>query len=165
MKVIELKSKKKSGKVKVSVVLDFTKEVKRGARWLDKHIGPDWDDKIDIESLDLESTKSCILGQVFMDQVREAGGASWHNNGYSIGRDRLPKYNSEAQSTDGSAEVRHGFDIAYDGKDERLRDEYSISTARAYEFLAVDWVWEIQQRRKAREAAGAFIDWHTGGAQ
>jgi hypothetical protein len=38
--------------------------VKRGIAFCEKHYGPDWMDRIDIEELDLRSGASCILGQL-----------------------------------------------------------------------------------------------------
>ncbi len=35
-----------------------------GAAWLDSKFGPDWDRRIDLETLDIGSLDNCILGQL-----------------------------------------------------------------------------------------------------
>ena len=42
------------------------KTVERGAELLDK-VQPGWEDKIDLDELDLSSCSACILGQLYMD--------------------------------------------------------------------------------------------------
>jgi hypothetical protein len=39
--------------------------VQRGLAWLEKKHGPGWEDKIDLETLDLEDVHSCVIGQVY----------------------------------------------------------------------------------------------------
>lgn len=39
--------------------------VASGAYMLDVHYGPDWRNKIDLDTLDLKHCETCILGQVF----------------------------------------------------------------------------------------------------
>jgi hypothetical protein len=42
-----------------------SERVARGARWLDEFIGEEWVNRIDPDTLNLESDVSCICGQVF----------------------------------------------------------------------------------------------------
>lgn len=46
----------------------IAQRVAAGARWLDELFGPQWVDRIDLNTLDLASTYRCICGQVFNQQ-------------------------------------------------------------------------------------------------
>lgn len=45
------------------------KRVQRGLKWLEKTHGPGWEDKIDLETLNLASADRCVLGQVYADKA------------------------------------------------------------------------------------------------
>lgn len=44
--------------------------VKAGLAWLEKTHGPGWEDKIDLETLDLHSGSHCVLGQVYREEQK-----------------------------------------------------------------------------------------------
>jgi len=50
---------------------DFTEEVFRGADFLDRHLGADWHQDLELEGLDLSSGTSCVLGQLAMTRFRD----------------------------------------------------------------------------------------------
>lgn len=50
---------------------ELRKNVRRGARWLDEHV-PTWADEVDAEILDLNSTCSCVIGQLADRKVMPA---------------------------------------------------------------------------------------------
>lgn len=49
---------------------DILERVKRGLALLEETHGPGWEDKIDMELLDLNSPMFCVLGQVFAEEAR-----------------------------------------------------------------------------------------------
>lgn len=59
--------------------MSMTKSVTRGANLLDRRFGRKWAQKISVPKLDLQSSTSCILGQLYGDE------ASWDEDGYMIG--------------------------------------------------------------------------------
>lgn len=51
--------------------LTITERVARGASHLDS-LMPGWRDKIDVLELNIESTRRCVLGQLYLDEHPEA---------------------------------------------------------------------------------------------
>jgi hypothetical protein len=51
--------------------MPIAERVSNGARWLDENF-PGWMDRIDLDTLDLSSSESCICGQVFEKQAVQA---------------------------------------------------------------------------------------------
>lgn len=49
---------------------DFSTEVAKGKAALDEHFGPEWVERVDWDKLRMSSTSSCILGQLFGDDLR-----------------------------------------------------------------------------------------------
>lgn len=39
--------------------------VNRGIEWMNKNASPDWKEKIDLDSLDINNAKKCVLGQAY----------------------------------------------------------------------------------------------------
>lgn len=63
---------------------DTEERVERGARLLDE-IAPGWETRINLETLDLESTYSCICGQLFAENGRTSElsqGPSFYQSGF-----------------------------------------------------------------------------------
>ena len=58
--------------------------VRNGARWLDENF-PGWVDRIDLETLNLANSESCICGQVFEQKSNNSitsVGLYWSSDGY-----------------------------------------------------------------------------------
>lgn len=67
-----------------AVVLE---RVKRGMEFLEREHGPDWVDKIDLMALDLKDAATCVLGQVYDDEVSLA--ADDRRTGYEYACDEV----------------------------------------------------------------------------
>lgn len=102
--------------------------VARGAALLDKTLA-DWDERIDLDRLDLESPCNCILGQEFTGHP-EANGREW--TAYEVGRDELFVNHDNPHR----AAVEHGFD----------RDVWD-----SYGSLTAEWERVILARREGVE--------------
>lgn len=106
--------------------MNARKNVEAGARLLDEELGTDWVHEVDLETLDLNSVRYCVLGQLYehyIDGVREL-----------------------ADSPSGNLELdgpSYGFDYGYSVLDG------SGVTGRELTRLWVDLIWE----RLARDAA------------
>lgn len=50
--------------------------VKAGARWLDECF-PGWESRINLKTLELSNSSSCICGQVFQEEARKISGYSY----------------------------------------------------------------------------------------
>lgn len=70
--------------------------VKRGLAWLEKTHGPGWEDKIDLETLDISLGSYCVCGQVFRAQ-----GESINDSGFSWVLDNYPEISENV--------AKHGF--------------------------------------------------------
>ena len=106
------------------------KAVERGAALLDERLGPEWDEKIDLERLALGSTCDCIVGQLYQAPRRRKHAAYWR------GIKELGVKGSEPE---------YGFDTACGRPGRRGFGSYWSLTAA--------WKRLIKSRRKAREAA------------
>ena len=62
MKIITMKSG--------TLFYDYSKEIKRGAKFLDE-VSPGWESKIKPEVLDLNDSYQCVCGQVFLGHFGE----------------------------------------------------------------------------------------------
>lgn len=51
--------------------LSVRKRVENGARWLDENF-PGWEDRINIDTLDLSNGQRCICGQVFAKNAKKS---------------------------------------------------------------------------------------------
>lgn len=98
--------------------------VERGAAFLDEKL-PGWEDKIDVERLNLESTCGCVVGQLH-------GGlrGRWRSNAYWRGMDEL------GLNADSSEAAKYGFVTRGSGADH-------------WENLTDAWRRLIERRRKA----------------
>lgn len=101
------------------------KRVDAGAVWLDKNF-PDWLQKIDLKHLRLDSSCSCVLGQVFGDYSQAPLG-------------KEIDYDVEASM--------FGFEVM-------MGDGY-IDHGDEYEALTSEWRKLISQRQEAVEYANA----------
>lgn len=80
--------------------------VARGAALFDAK-RPGWDDRIDLDRLDMLDTRTCVVGQEFAGQpeVRDGWG-----DPYDLGTDVLfPHFVGNTSAIDGAA-IEHGFD-------------------------------------------------------
>lgn len=101
--------------------------VAAGAAFLDEH-DPGWDQRIDLDSLDLDHTCKCILGQAFADETE------WHNRCYDSGYDyAVNRFDL----------LRGGADFGFD-----TSDDYE-----PYGPLAAGWKRLITARREASHDA------------
>lgn len=100
---------------------NFESRVLKGIHLLDNN-KPSWRDSIEIETLDLSSVFSCVLGQVFRNY--EEGVRS-----FGISSDMIGNY-LEVQSS-------YGFDLTHEELNGD-RDEH-------YESLTQEWVKQICQ--------------------
>lgn len=132
--------------------------VARGAEWLDA-INPKWYLSIDIKQLDLASSDSCICGQIFCEDALtttvedDDNYISAYDNGYEFA---LAKYfdNKEIEA------IAYGFQAVtnytareiryYKGEEVDLNkildSPFYRSPARQYEFLAWEWIRQINLR-------------------
>lgn len=101
--------------------------VKRGAKLLDKKFGPNWFRKIKSSTLDLESCRLCVLGQLY------AADADEYEDGFDAG---LRILNGEVKGDP----TKFGFDQFYDEKAD-------------WDQLTALWKSEIAARRRASRAA------------
>lgn len=62
------------------VEADVKAAVERGADVLD-HWHPGWDEKIDVDKLDITDVNACVLGQLFYEEARKDK-RDWIANGY-----------------------------------------------------------------------------------
>jgi hypothetical protein len=60
------------GSARKENAMSIEKRVEAGAVFLDKHLGPGWEAKINIEKLSMNSCWMCTLGQLCDDDVKAA---------------------------------------------------------------------------------------------
>jgi hypothetical protein len=107
-------------------------DVERGCSFLDG-AQPDWFERIDIGTLEMANTHSCICGQVFLQRVIDQAGAYKCSDGYD--------YFVHEFDTNG---VKLGFDIP--------SREYGDGCEPAHRYLAFAilatlWIEQIEKRR------------------
>ena len=69
--------------------LTVKERVENGARWLDENFSG-WVDRIDVYTLNLDSTRTCICGQVFDPAVHpQNSGDDYDSRGYDFAEDTL----------------------------------------------------------------------------
>jgi len=74
------------------VILD---RVKRGLKWLEETHGPGWEDKIDMETLDLQNGDKCVLGQLYSEEAKSRGGDGYMYGGRMLWDERLGLHPSQ----------------------------------------------------------------------
>jgi hypothetical protein len=87
------------------VTATIPERVARGAALLDKTLA-DWDERIDLDQLNLASECNCILGQEFTGHPRVDPYDSWDRTPFAIGMNELFA-NEEKRDL---AAIGHGFD-------------------------------------------------------
>lgn len=60
--------------------------VEQSAATLDRHF-PGWEDKIDLDTLDISNVNQCVLGQLFQEEARKDHDR-WIANGYDYAMER-----------------------------------------------------------------------------
>jgi hypothetical protein len=121
--------------------LTVDERVENGARWLDENF-PGWEGRINIETLELQSTSDCICGQVFEEVASEMG-----VDGYDFAIDNLfTEANSWITALVPNDTWRRGWRVSetlgfctYDGE-----SEY------AWAELQDSWVTLLEKRRAER---------------
>ena len=92
--------------------------VAAGSRWLDEHV-PGWEQRIDLETLDVTNCTMCVLGQVygdFIDGLKAAGkhwsqanspcDADWpFRNGFAVGNTEQGWMGREELNAEWRAEI------------------------------------------------------------
>lgn len=102
-----------------------------GVALLDKTLA-DWDERIDLEQLNLRDTCDCILGQEFYSHP-DAEFDAFGNSPFDIGLREL----FADERNPGRAAIAHGFDAA---------DALSLTE---YDELTAEWIRVIEARRSA----------------
>jgi hypothetical protein len=109
--------------------------VERGAEWLDEK-EPGWANKINIETLDIGLSDSCICGQLFVDRIQELA----VQNGYQYA---ISKYFKSSQtigwpSSALSEMANLGFAMSV--------EQESTPDETVWEYLTIYWVAQIEKR-------------------
>lgn len=110
----------------------FIKErVLRGIALLERVHGPDWIDKIDIESLDLCDSTTCVLGQVYAEEADRSSVSGWVFDGYHVGAGRLGLATAVARSAAGFSVHMEDYKHLYDEENswERLQEIWEEALA------------------------------------
>lgn len=145
-------------------VLDFSTEIQRGVKTLDKKFGEHWVWWVDDDLLALDSGSNCILGQVFREKFVN-GLADTYGEEY----DGAVTYLFNDNTTKA---VKHGFNLEFykdEGGDKPwftqwkkalaeqrpTLDDYDVESEamrEAWDMLTRDWLQEIRNLRKERKA-------------
>jgi hypothetical protein len=159
---------------------DFQEEVARGAKWLDRTLGGDWHNDLELERLDLNSGHNCVLGQLamsrFRDQISEfqrsgqeecdcgdprcTGQVYTENAVYEysdvtrmfaeIEDPKWFQHSAGNPSLYGFYVSEEGLRVMLEGYDEDDRERLS---RESWEHLTWAWMDEIRQRRTIEKAA------------
>jgi len=105
---------------------DPAESVARGVALLDETV-PGWRDRIDLDTLDVESTSACVLGQVFAADAEHDG---WYG-GWGVGMRDLFGETDEVHS------VPHGFEAPTDNDETSSRTNNYARLNEAW-FVALD---------------------------
>lgn len=96
--------------------------VKDGAVYLDKQV-PGWEHKVDLEILDMDYTRNCVLGQMY--------------GSYRRGKDELEATNEKLREL--------GFELGC-GEITHLADTYNRHEIEVLEYWSELWATEIRNR-------------------
>jgi hypothetical protein len=107
----------------------YEAEVAAGAAWLDEHVGPGWEAKIDLGTLEMDRCDACIKGQL----IRNLYG------------DRVFNPLTTGELYAGHYPPQLGFDIPDSDPDLRLQQGRE-SCKREYLKLEAAWVAELKRR-------------------
>lgn len=125
--------------------LDFSKQilgVARGAALLDR-VAPGWYDSIDLDHLALDSSTSCVLGQMFRTEGHYATGL-YRIAGKAIDMGIKVKLVNEADQCSPNPELNpyyYGFAVkGRFGREGELNQRYDV--------LNTEWTHAIRMRRK-----------------
>lgn len=119
---------------------DFSKEIVRGAKFLDEHV-PDWLDKIDPRLLDLSDGGQCILGQTFAGH-------------YEHGSRMLVKVKNKPEDESSRVAMRYGFEIETELDDNTPKQWRRVlkwadeSADKVYSVLTEQWLDYIKARKR-----------------
>lgn len=108
---------------------EFAANARRGAAWLDEHV-PGWANKIDQTTLNLNSSDSCVLGQLSRYQLTP----SWTDVPHT---DRF------------STLAALGFSVATDVQQECFTTGRAL--AELYRYLTIHWLEEVRERTNQTE--------------
>jgi hypothetical protein len=125
-------------------------KVKRGIAVLEEKYGPDWVDRIDLDTLDLGESDSCVLGQVYAGAELSDAEWEWFHS-YLEDHDSF-------YSNWGVAEVKSSYEysdgymlgkIALDGDVLERPQDYGFESSPGanYDELQAAWEHEIIARR------------------
>lgn len=133
---------------------DFRPYVQRGAALLDERV-PGWADAVDVDVLQLENSRSCVVGQLAIRAMLNGPLDGYYQGIDKLFGDVLPYSNREV------AAGEHGFNLSgtYYNWFERARgygagrSDYPFLFDRgwAFEELTRFWTAEIKRRRSSRE--------------
>lgn len=76
----------------IQIDAEILARVKAGIAWLEETAGPNWVDKIDLGTLNLQEGSSCVCGQVFREQTGKKKNErdEWfYENGYDYAEDHM----------------------------------------------------------------------------
>lgn len=143
----------------IRMMRDLMANVERGAKFLDSfdELDTPWYNKIDITNLNIADGNSCIAGQIFMNHL----GNSFYSDGhFDSGYTFLVEHYFDHDYEDAAY---YGFNIHPDvlasnddldyGDESRYEWIYemsyfsTINPASMYEFLATEWITQIEKRK------------------
>lgn len=151
-----------------SYEVDFTEEIDRGVTLLDRH-DPRWFDMINLDELQLDLPRMCVLGQLAMGVFREKIQELTHDpdddaeyNFYHVA-----DYLFETGQTGGEYDEEYGFTIDLPELHKLLAaagipsldphvdpfDRVNVAYKRVWEMLTLQWVSRIE---KCRADAGTL---------
>lgn len=122
--------------------------VQRGAAWLDKEFGPDWDTYVERDYLDMSSGMRCILGQTAPALMEAYVNTPDADDGYQQ-----------------ACEVYAWSDVDYDDIDHWTPEAFGFSVyaedvgpggshSEVWAMLDCAWTEVLYARKEARDAAG-----------
>ena len=120
------------------------RRVELGARLLDEHLGPGWEDRINLDQLQMSHACMCILGQLFTDDVptdeqwRRFCSAASNDGSFYNG---LPYYHGLA-IIDGPILTEEGA----------MAHGFHAETMADFDVLGEAWREKIEQLRCERES-------------
>lgn len=138
------------------VRVDFSEEVTRGAKWLDT-VMPGWHNSIELNTLDIESSYACVLGQVGRQVVTKLAEDGSESAAALLHAEELVSAPGFDLVTAAKVEegwgwaYRHGFNIDSDSiydycwDDELETDKYDVPDY--WQMLTEEWVALVTIRR------------------
>ena len=117
-----------------------------GAAFLDE-VRPGWDEKVNLTTLNLESSRHCVLGQVFDEDARSHSSRAFVD-GFVYAYVRLLDGNEDNET------FNLGFDHTADADDGLAYDGATVT----YKELDEAWGWLITARRNQREAYESYTE-------